>query len=240
MQQASAREERTPKVLVIDDDVRLCAMLKEYLEPEGFQVDLANDGETGLRLARRGEHDIIVLDQMLPKLNGFELLKALRSASDTPVLMLTARDDDIDRIVGLEIGADDYVTKPCNPRELTARLRAILRRFHAGHIAPLPLAAEALTIDDLSIDPQSRVAWLNQTPLELTDAEFNILHMLTAHAGEAVAKARIMQQALGCAPGSHGRSVDTHISRLRKKLGPRADGAARIKTIHKLGYLYPR
>ena len=156
MNQGLSRETSSASVLVVDDDIVLCEMLKEYLQPEGFEVDSVNDGDQGLEVARQGKHDIIILDLMLPRLNGFEFLKKLRRSTDTPVLMLTARDEQVHRILGLEMGADDFVTKPCNPRELTARLRAILRRSEARCKNTMDLKSEPVVVGDLSLDPLSR------------------------------------------------------------------------------------
>src|SRR3954471_20898469 len=169
------------RILVIDDDVELCSLVTEYLKPEGFQVEAVHDGKTGLNRALSGDHLLIVLDVMLPGMNGFEVLRRLRSVSKIPVLLLTARGEDVDRIVGLEIGADDYLPKPFNPRELVARIRAILRRAKPGKSADT--APEILSVGDVELDPATRNVFRAGTPVELTSVEFNLLEVLLREAG---------------------------------------------------------
>lgn len=219
-------------VLLIDDDRELLALLKEYLEQEGFAVATATDGESGAAEALSGRHAIVVLDVMMPRLNGLETLRRIRAASTLPVLMLTARGDDTDRITGLELGADDYVPKPCTPRELTARLRAILRRTQEpGEAAGAPLVAGQLTVH-----PNLRKAeWADQ-PLTLTSTEFNLLEILARHAGQPVSKEELSQQALGRPLGRFDRSIDVHLSSIRHKLGTLPDGRSCIQTVYRQGY----
>ncbi|HWI37710.1 MAG TPA: response regulator transcription factor [Burkholderiales bacterium] len=214
-------------VLLADDDVELSGMLKEYLEREGFAVTVVHDGEAAARAALGGTHQIVVLDVMMPKVDGVEALRRIRATSRIPVVMLTARGDDIDRIVGLELGADDYVPKPCTPRELVARLRAILRRVQPAADAG-PLQAGALTLW-----PEKRRAEWKGQPLELTSIEFNILEVLMRNAGRVVGKNEISEQALGRPLARFDRSIDVHLSAIRQKLG---DGATLIRTVRGMGY----
>jgi len=177
-----------------------------------------------------------VLDIMMPKLNGMEVLKALRSQSLLPVIMLTARGEPVDRIVGLEIGADDYLSKPCNPRELVARIRAVLRRV----VVTTQPANDTIVLDDIELAPQSRTVLLKGEPVELTSTEFDLLALLLAHAGQVVSKEAISDQVMGRRLAMYDRSIDMHVSKVRKKLGPLPDGSERIKTVRSSGYLYVR
>ena len=214
-------------VLLADDDVELSGMLKEYLEREGFAVTVVHDGEAAARAALGGTHQIVVLDVMMPKVDGVEALRRIRASSRVPVVMLTARGDDIDRIVGLELGADDYVPKPCTPRELVARLRAILRRVQPAADAG-PLQAGALTLW-----PEKRRAEWKGKALDLTSIEFNILEVLMRNAGRVVGKNEISEQALGRPLARFDRSIDVHLSAIRQKLG---DGSTLIRTVRGMGY----
>ena len=214
-------------VLLADDDVELSGMLKEYLEREGFAVTVVHDGEAAARAALGGAHQIVVLDVMMPRVDGVEALRRIRASSRIPVVMLTARGDDIDRIVGLELGADDYVPKPCTPRELVARLRAILRRVQPATDAG-PLQAGALTLW-----PEKRRAEWKGKALDLTSIEFNILEVLMRNAGRVVGKNEISEQALGRPLARFDRSIDVHLSAIRQKLG---DGASLIRTVRGMGY----
>lgn len=220
-------------ILIVDDDIELTELLKQYLEPEGFQVSCAHDGDSGIKKALNQPFDVIILDVMLPKRNGFELLKSIRDHLETPVLMLTARGDDIDRIVGLEIGADDYLAKPCNPRELVARLKAILRRTQkvAHH-------KSIIEQDQIVIDCAKRLVHLANEPLELTNAEFNILEMLMKSPGQAFSKEELTEYALGRRFTAYDRSIDVHISNLRNKLGLNTSGEEYIKTVRGFGYSF--
>src|SRR5213080_1445122 len=178
------------RILVIDDDVELCSLVAEYLKPEGFHVEAAHDGKTGLNRALSGDHLLVVLDVMLPALNGFDVLRRLRDGSRIPVLLLTARGEDVDRIVGLEIGADDYLPKPFNPRELVARIRAILRRSRPGKAAEA--APEILSVGDVELDPATRNVYRAGQPVELTSVEFNLLEVLLREAGRVVTRERLV------------------------------------------------
>jgi two-component system response regulator CpxR len=223
------------RILIIDDDVELCSMIAEYLRPEGFTVEAVHNGERGLQRALSKEHDLLLLDVMLPGMNGFDLLRQLRTSSDLRVLLLTARGDDVDRIVGLEIGADDYLPKPFNPRELLARVRAILRRPQNGKGGE---SGERLMIGDVEIDLGSRTATRNGDSVELTSVEFNLLETLLRSAGKIVSREELAQKVLGRNLNLFDRSIDVHISKLRKKLGEMVSGGERIKTVRGAGYLY--
>jgi two-component system response regulator CpxR len=225
-------------VLIIDDDEELCELVAEYLSAEGYAVASVNDGAAGLREALSGKHDLAILDVMLPKMNGFEVLRHIREKSRIPVLMLTARGDDTERIVGLEIGADDYLPKPFNPRELTARLRAILRRVNAPADEQGDGAGGKFEVDDIELSPTSRTVRRNGDELPLTSIEFDLLNVLLRSAGNIVRKEDLSEEVLERKLSPFDRSLDMHISNLRRKLGPRADGSSRIKTIRSVGYIY--
>jgi len=225
------------KVLVIDDDIELCELLVEYLEGEGFSVDAVHQGSVGAQRAVEGEHDLIVLDVMLPGMNGFDVLRRIRESSSVPVVMLTARGEEVDRIVGLEIGADDYLPKPFNPRELAARMRAVLRRTTAtGNEGP----DEIIELADLRLEPASRAVLRAGEPVDLTGIEFELLVVLARSAGRVVTRDELSRRALGRRASSFDRSLDVHLSNLRRKLGPLPGGGDRIKTIRGVGYQYVR
>ena len=224
------------KVLIIDDDEELCDLVSEYLTVEGFEVEAVHNGEGGLAKAVSGDYDMAILDVMLPKMNGFDVLRNLREKSRLPVLMLTARGEDMERIVGLEIGADDYLPKPFNPRELVARMRAILRRITTEGMGVAP--AEKLRVDDLEISASSRSAKLNGAEVGLTSVEFDLLTALVREAGKIVKKEDLSENVLERSLSPYDRSLDMHISNLRKKLGLRGDGSDRIKTVRSVGYIY--
>jgi len=225
------------KILIIDDDEELCELVSEYLEVEGFATKAIHNGEAGLESALSGEYDMAILDVMLPKMNGFEVLRRLREKSTLPVLMLTARGEDMERIVGLEIGADDYLPKPFNPRELVARLRAVMRRIH-GFGDGDGSSSEKIHVDDLELSMTSRTAWLNDQEVPLTSVEFDLLSTLAHEAGKVVRKEELSEKVLERKLSPFDRSLDMHVSNLRKKLGPRPDGSERIKTVRSVGYLY--
>jgi two-component system, OmpR family, response regulator len=222
------------RVLLIDDDTELISLLTDYLEQEGFTVHAESDGARGAAEALTGNYEIIVLDVMMPRLNGLNALGRIRQESTVPVLMLTARGDDADRITGLELGADDYVPKPCSPRELVARIRAILRRTYP--VAAAGDLAGPIVSGDLRMWPEQRRAeWLGE-PLPLTSTEFSLLEILVRHAGRPVTKQELSEGALGRPNARHDRSIDVHLSSIRRKLGMRADGRSRIQAVHRLGY----
>jgi len=221
------------KVLLVDDDVELVEMLREYLEREGFEVKGVHDGDTGIVEALSGQYAIAVLDVMMPGKSGIEVLGRIRVDSVMPVLMLTAKGDDTDRIVGLELGADDYVPKPCTPRELTARIRAILRR---GGSSASTSSIQPLIVGSLSLWPdQRRAEWAGKT-LELTSTEFNLLELLARNAGSVVSKAELSEQGLGRPLTRFDRSIEVHLSSIRHKLAPLPDGRSCIQTVFRKGY----
>ena len=224
------------RILIIDDDEELCELVAEYLTVEGFETKAVHDGQTGLETALAGDYDMAVLDVMLPKMNGFDVLRSLRASSKLPVLMLTARGDDMERIVGLEIGADDYLAKPFNPRELVARLRAILRRTEPTETGDK--ASDKVSVGDLELSRSSRTAWIEGKEVPLTSVEFDLLANLASDAGTVVRKDDLSEAVLERKLSPYDRSLDMHISNLRKKLGSRPDGSDRIKTIRSVGYIY--
>lgn len=229
------------RVLLADDDLELSEMLKQYLAAEGFDVEAVHDGEAALAAIQQGHYDLAVLDVMMPRLNGLDVLRDLRTRSVMPVLMLTARGDDVDSIVGLELGADDYLAKPCNPRVLVARIRAILRRAESG--GGPGIADESLPIqgvDDLEIHPGTRRVLVRGRPVALTSTEYSVLDVLARAAGHVVSKASLSERALGRKLTRYDRSLDMHVASLRKKLGPHTDGEERIKTVRGIGYQYTR
>ncbi|HEY8027545.1 MAG TPA: response regulator transcription factor [Burkholderiaceae bacterium] len=226
------------QVLLIDDDVELLEMLRDYLVQEGFGVKIVHDGASGVAEALSGAYAIVVLDVMMPRLNGLETLKRIRAKSQMPILMLTARGDDTDRIVGLELGADDYVPKPCTPRELTARLRAILRRTRPAENDASQ--ASVLTVNALTMWPEQRRAEWGGKTLELTSTEFNLLEVLLRNAGKPVSKNDLSERGLGRPLTRFDRNIDVHLSSLRQKLGTLSDGRSCIQTVYRLGYQFIR
>lgn len=222
-----------PNVLLVDDDIELVGMFRDYLERDGFNVTCYHDGLSGAEAALTGQHDIVVLDVMMPGLDGFQALLKIRASSAIPVIMLTARGDDADRISGLEDGADDYVPKPCSPRELAARLRAILKRPKGkeGKIG------QTLMVGTLTLWPGQRRAEDDGRLLELTSTEFSLLEALARHAGRPVSKPQLSEEAIGRPLARFDRSIDVHIHSIRNKLKPCADGRSRIQTVIRKGYL---
>src|SRR5438876_4313324 len=226
------------RILVIDDDVELCSLVGEYLGAEGFTVESAHDGEHGLERALSGDHLLVVLDVMLPGMNGFEVLRRIREMSRAPVLLLTARGEDVDRIVGLEIGADDYLPKPFNPRELVARIRAILRRTRSdGKSANA--APEILRVGEVELDPATRTVRHEGKPVDLTSVEFNLLEVLLREAGHVVPRERLVNAVLSRKFSPFDRSIDMHVSKVRKKLGA-TESDEHIKTVRGVGYIFAR
>lgn len=226
------------KVLIIDDDIELCELIAEYLEQEGFAVEAVHDGEAGVERCLSVDYDLVILDVMLPGLSGFEVLRQIRERSRLPVIMLTARGEEVDRIVGLEIGADDYLPKPFNPRELVARMRAVMRRVAGGEESGD--APTFLLVGDLEMDLGARAVRLAGHEVELTGAEFAILEELVREAGMVVDRNQLSCEALGRRASTFDRSLDVHLSNLRRKLGPATGGGERIKTVRGVGYLYAK
>ncbi len=232
---------KVDRILVIDDDVELCSLVAEYLEPEGFQIEAVHDGNRGLDRALNGDHLLVVLDVMLPGMNGFDVLRRIRNTSRVPVLLLTARGEDVDRIVGLEIGADDYLPKPFNPRELVARIRAILRRTQAGEKAGERLEdqiPDVVRVGDIELDPATRIVRQNGKPIELTSVEFNLLHVLLREAGRVVTREHLVDAVLSRKFSPFDRSIDMHVSKVRKKLCDSDIGSDHIKTVRGVGYIF--
>ena len=221
------------RVLLVDDDDTLTELLAEYLGAEGLEVSRAPDGEKGVQEILNNPYDVVVLDSMMPKMNGLDVLKTVRAQSKIPIIMLTAKGDDIDRIIGLEMGADDYVPKPCQPRELLARINAILRRAQQSGENPASNAS-SITASNVTLYPAKRQAEVGDKPLELTSTEFNLLEVLMRHAGQVVSKDTLSEEALDRKLAKCDRSIDVHISSIRHKLGD----ASLIQTVRGLGYLF--
>ena len=221
------------RVLVVDDDVELCGLIREYLEPQGFEVEAVHDGEAGLARARTGDPNIVVLDIMMPKMNGLDVLRQLRTSSLIPVLLLTARGSDVDRILGLELGADDYLPKPFNARELSARLRAILRRM--GNTQQ---SQPKIKVGDVELDFPRRSVIRAGHAIELTAVEFNMLACLMKAAGRVVTRDELSKEVLGRIPSPFDRSIDVHVSKVRKKLSTEIGFTDPIKTVRGVGYIY--
>jgi len=224
------------KILIADDDTELCELLKTYLEQEGMQVALVHNGEEAINYCQDNSLDLLILDVMMPIKNGFDTLREIRQKNNLPILMLTAKGDKIDRIVGLEMGADDYVTKPCDPRELTARIRAIIRR--SAQTSGSALTKNILTIDDVSLNNNSREVKVKNISIELTSTEFDLLKLLMEKFGQFVTRDAISEQILGKRLQSFDRSIDMHVSHLRKKLGLTNNQQERIKTLRGNGYQF--
>lgn len=224
---------QTPQILLVGEDPVLCRVLGDYLAAQGFALTLCHDGENGLQMALTGGFDLVLLGDALPGMGGIDVLRRIREQGELPVVMLATRADDVDCIVGLELGADDYLPKSCNLRELVARLKAILRRtrhaVEAERMRRDPLAG-------LSLSPSDRSARWRGEPLPLTSTEFDLLHLLFEHSGLALTKAELTMKVLGRKLNEHDRSLDMHISNLRRKLGKLADGRSPIQTVHGTGY----
>lgn len=225
------------KILLVDDDRELTSLLKELLEMEGFNVVIASDGEQALKLLD-ASIDLLLLDIMMPRKNGIETLKELRQNFQTPVIMLTARGSDLDRVLGLELGADDYLPKPFNDRELVARIRAILRRSSWSEQKQTDSnTSPTLQVDKLQLNPGRQEASFDNEPLELTGTEFTLLYLLAQHLGQVVSREHLSQEVLGKRLTPFDRAIDMHISNLRRKLPERTDGQPWFKTLRGRGYL---
>lgn len=227
--------DKAPRLLLADDDEELCEMLGEYLRGEGFDIAVVHDGEAALERLAGEAFDLVVLDVMMPRINGLDVLRELRRRSLIPVLMLTARGSDVDSVVGLELGADDYLPKPCNPRVLVARVRAVLRRAGPGDS---PHEADIVRVRDIELQHGARRVLRNGSPVELTSTEYSVLAVLLDEVGRVVTKESLSEQALGRKLTRYDRSLDMHISNLRRKLGPLPNGEERIQTVRGVGYLY--
>jgi DNA-binding response OmpR family regulator len=226
----------TNKILVVDDDVELCELVQQYLGSQGFHVDAVHDGTAGVSESLSNAYDLVILDVMLPGIRGFEALRQIRAKSAVPVVMLTAHGEDVDRIVGLEIGADDYMPKPFNPRELAARIHAVLRRTAGTNRDGK--AQSAVALGDIRLDMLSRTAYQKDRQVELTSAEFELLTQFLKAPGQVLAREDLVKSALGRELEPSDRSLDVHISNLRRKLGLAEDGAERIRAIRNVGYVY--
>jgi two-component system, OmpR family, phosphate regulon response regulator OmpR len=224
-------------ILMIDDDEKLVDLVRDYLEPNGFKVVAAHEGHEGLAMARTTAADLVILDIMLPGMDGFEVCREIRAFSKVPILMLTARGEDTDRIVGLEMGADDYLPKPFNPRELLARIRAILRRMQP---APAREAPEVFEVGALTLDVGARAVTLDGAAVDLTTAEFDLLHVLVAAAGRVLSRDQLMQRLHGTSWSSFDRSIDVLISRIRSKIEADARRPELLKTVRGVGYQFVR
>ena len=220
------------RVLIVDDDIELCRLLGERLSSEGYTLEAVHDGPRGLERVLSAEHALVILDLMLPGMGGLDVLRRLRIHSPVPVLILTARGEDVDRILGLEIGADDYLPKPFNPRELIARIRAILRRS-----SRTTATCSSVTVGDVELDPAAREVRIDGTQIDLTSVEFALLETLLRDAGHVVTREQLTETVLGRKLGPFDRVIDVHISNLRKKLG-RAHGEERIKAVRGSGYVF--
>lgn len=227
-------DEQRERILIIDDDRELCCLLSEYLSPENFIVDAVFNGQDGLDMAVGDKYRLIILDVMLPgTLNGFNILQLIRAKTTVPVLMLSARGDDIDRIVGLEMGADDYLPKPFNPRELLARIRTIIRRSASAQPVIEGNHGAVHRVGDLELNEGARQVKCAGNPIDLTSVEFDLLKQLARNAGQILSRDRLASDVLGRALSPYDRSIDVHISKLRKKIGHH-----RIKSIRGSGYVY--
>jgi two-component system, OmpR family, response regulator CpxR len=225
------------RILVVDDDVELCELVGQYLQSQGFETEAVHDGITGVSAALSDRHAMVILDVMLPGIRGFEALRQIRAQSKIPVIMLTAHGEDVDRIVGLEIGADDYLAKPFNPRELAARIHAVLRRTSAASGREAQNSG-SIRWGDIRLDTRARTVRNKTREIELTAAEFELLGMFLRSPGEVIAREELVKNALGRDLEPSDRSLDVHISNLRKKLGPFEDGTERIRAVRNAGYVY--
>ncbi|HYX27830.1 MAG TPA: response regulator transcription factor [Pyrinomonadaceae bacterium] len=220
-------------ILVIDDDVEFCKLVTRYLTQEGFSIHAVHAGAAGAEEALSGNHALVVLDVMMPGVNGFDVLRRIRAQSRIPILMLTAKGDALDRVLGLEMGADDYLPKPFNPQELAARIRAILRRVKLDTPPGAPIS-----VGDVEIDARARVVRRRGEIVSVTSVEFDLLEVLLRAAGQVVGRDKLTRDVLGREFSPFDRSIDTHVCNLRKKIGLLPDGTERIKGVRGIGYLY--
>ena len=227
------------RILIVDDDVELCGLLTKFLARESFATEAVHNGATGLTKALTGNYQLVILDVMLPDTSGFDVLRRIRAASAIPVVMLTAKGEEIDRVIGLEIGADDYLPKPFSPRELVARLNAVWRRYEMPPAAQQN-APEAISIDDLTIEIEARAVRVNSQSIEMTTAEFDVLLVLARAAGRVVSREDIARAALGKSLAPFDRSVDMIVSKIRRKLRRFRNDTERIRSVRNSGYIYAR
>ncbi len=222
------------KILIVDDEKKIVSLVRTYLEREGYQVIEANDGRLALEAFKRETPNLIILDVMLPGLDGLEVCREIRHSSEVPIIMLTARDEDTDKLVGLELGADDYITKPFSPRELVARVRAVLRRSRPSTV---PSAKSRLTLGELVLDEERFEATCHAQPLVLTPAEFRLLAVLAKSPGRVFSRSQLLDSALGETYEGYERTIDVHIKNLRHKLKAAGGGDdCAIVTVHGVGY----
>ncbi len=237
-----ARPEETARkharLLIVDDDPDLCDLVQRYLEAEGFVISVVHSGAEGTHTGINGNYDLIVLDVMLPDIKGFDVLRELRAHARTPVLMLTAKGDEFDRVLGLQMGADDYLAKPFSPRELIARIGAILRRSGWQSEQGSPPRPLSIRSGDLELDLAGRSASRSGEYLHLTSAEFDLLHAFLESPGQVLSREALAERVLGRKFSPFDRSIDLHVSNLRQKLGPQTNGAERIRSVRGVGYLY--
>ncbi|AIN17675.1 response regulator [Yersinia rochesterensis] len=223
------------KILLVDDDVELGSMLREYLSGEGFNAELVVTGKAGIAAALSGDYTALILDIMLPDMSGIDVLRQVRKKNRLPIIMLTAKGDNIDRVIGLEMGADDYMPKPCYPRELVARLRAVLRRFDE-HPDALSADDSVITHSDLMLNPSTRSSEWQGKPFDLTASEFNLLELLLRSSERVVTKDELSDKGLGRPREAYDRSVDVHISNIRQKLAALPGNTLNIETVRSIGY----
>jgi len=219
------------KILVVDDEKRIVEIVKAYLERDGYEVAIAYDGKTALDLARKEHPDLVVLDLMLPEISGWDVCRTLRKESDVPIIMLTARDDTTDKIVGLELGADDYVTKPFDPKELVSRVRAVLRRYEGKAVS-----SNVINVGDLAIDVDRRMVRRGDTNIDLTSTEFDLLRVLAEGPGRVYTRMQLLDKTQGEAYEGYERTIDSHIKNLRKKIEPDPNHPKYVLTVHGAGY----
>ena len=221
----------TKKILVVDDEKRIVEIVKAYLERDGYQVAVAYDGKAALDLAQKEHPDLVVLDLMLPEVSGWDVCRTLRKESDVPIIMLTARDDTTDKIVGLELGADDYVTKPFDPKELVSRVRAVLRRYEGKAVS-----SNVINVGDLAIDVDRRVVRRGDTNIDLTSTEFDLFRVLAESPGRVYTRMQLLDKTQGEAYEGYERTIDSHIKNLRKKIEPDPNHPKYVITVHGAGY----
>ncbi|MCL4426318.1 MAG: response regulator transcription factor [Firmicutes bacterium] len=224
-----------PKILVVDDEAKIVDLVRAYLEKDGYRVIPAYDGKTALELAKREKPALVILDLMLPEMSGLDVCRQLRASSNISVIMLTARDDETDKLIGLELGADDYITKPFSPKEVVARVRAVLRRVLAAGAAN---PQDHLSLGDITIDFDAREVTVGDTPVELTPTEFNLLGALARHHGRTLTRLQLLDAAMGEAFEGYERTIDTHIKNLRRKIEKDPSSPTYIQTVYGVGYRF--